>query len=193
MHAPLIMHEPKPVEDADSPLAFSMEGYLGQPPSPLITHYWSPRWNSVQALNKFQSDVGGPLRHEMPGVRLIESSDKRTVTYFADVPVPFQARDDGWLILPWYQIFGSEELSARASAMAERIPEPVLMLHPADAARLRVTSGERAEFALGDTSHRLPVKLDVAVPRGTAALAMVPGFIDAVLPTWSPIIRMVES
>jgi anaerobic selenocysteine-containing dehydrogenase len=77
--------------------------------------------------------------------------------------------------------------------MAERIPEPVLMLHPADAARLRVTSGERAEFALGDTSHRLPVKLDVAVPRGTAALAMVPGFIDAVLPTWSPIIRMVES
>jgi NADH-quinone oxidoreductase subunit G len=193
MHAPLIMHEPKPVEDADSPLAFSMEGSLGQPPSPLITHYWTSGWNSVQALNKFQSEVGGPLRHEMPGVRLIESSDKRTVTYFADVPVPFQARDDGWLILPWYQIFGSEELSARASAMAERIPEPVLMLHPADAARLRVTSGERAEFALGDTSHRLPVKLDVAVPRGTAALAMVPGFIDAVLPTWSPIIRMVES
>ncbi len=192
MHAPLIMHEPKPVEDADSPLAFSMEGYLGQPPSPLITHYWTPGWNSVQALNKFQSEVGGPLRQEMPGVRLIESSDKRTVTYFADAPVPFQARNDGWLILPWYQIFGSEELSARASAMAERIPEPVLMLHPDDAEGLRVKSGERTEFALGDTLHRLPVKLDVVVPRGTAALAMVPGFTDPVLPTWSPIMRVVE-
>jgi len=191
MHAPLIMHEPKPVEDADSPLAFSMEGYLGQPPSPLITHYWTPRWNSVQALNKFQSEVGGPLRYEMPGVRLIESSDKRTVAYFAGVPAPFQARDDGWLILPWYQIFGSEELSARASVMAERIQEPVLMLDPIDAARLRVTSGERVEFALGDRLHRVPVKLEAAVPRGTAALTIVPGFTDTVLPTWSPIIRVV--
>ena len=192
MHAPLIMHEPKPVEDADSPLAFSMEGYLGQPPSPLITHYWSPRWNSVQALNKFQSEVGGPLRHEMPGVRLIESSDKRTVTYFSEAPQLFQIRDDGWLILPWYQIFGSEELSARASVMAERIPEPVLMLHPDDAARLRVTSGERVEFALGDRLHRVPVKLEAAVPCGTAALTIVPGFTDTVLPTWSPIMRVVE-
>ncbi|MCS6303194.1 MAG: NADH-quinone oxidoreductase subunit NuoG [Nitrospira sp.] len=192
MHAPLIMHEPKPVEDADSPLAFSMEGYLGQPPSPLITHYWSPRWNSVQALNKFQSDVGGPLRHEMPGVRLIESSDKRTVTYFSEAPQLFQIRDDGWLILPWYQIFGSEELSARASVMAERIPEPALMLHPEDAATLRFKADEQAEFMLDNKSHRVPVKLNAAVPRGTAALTIVSGFTDAVLPTWSPLIRVPE-
>jgi len=192
MHAPLLMHEPKPVEDDDSPLAFSMEGYLGQPPSPLITHYWSPRWNSVQALNKFQSEVGGPLRQEMPGVRLIESSDKRTVTYFADAPQLFQIRGDSWLILPWYQIFGSEELSARASAMAERIPEPVLMLHPEDAATLRFKAGEQAEFMLDNKSHRVPVKLNAAVPRGTAALTIVSGFTDAVLPTWSPLIRVPE-
>lgn len=193
MHAPLIMHEPKPVEDGDSPLSFSMEGYLGQPPSPLITHYWTPGWNSVQALNKFQSEVGGPLRQEMPGVRLIETSDKRTATYFAEVPVPFQARADGWLILPWYQIFGSEELSVRASVLAERIPQPALVLHPDDASRLRVKSGERAEFVLGDQLHRVPVKLEAAVPRGTAALTIVPGFSDCILPAWSPIIRVVES
>ncbi|MDF0667204.1 MAG: NADH-quinone oxidoreductase subunit NuoG [Nitrospira sp.] len=193
MHAPLMMHEPKPVKDSDSPLAFSMEGYLGQPPSSLITHYWTPGWNSVQALNKFQSEVGGPLRQEMPGVQLIDSSGKTTVTYFTDVPMPFQSRDDGWLILPWYQIFGSEELSARASVMTERISQPVLMLHPDDAARLRVKSGEWAEFTIDDRLHRLPLKLGTAVPRGTAALAIVPGFTDTVLPTWSSIVRAVES
>ncbi len=193
MHAPLTMHEPKPVEDPDSPLAFTMEGYLGQPPSPLITHYWAPGWNSVQALNKFQSEVGGHLRQEIPGVRLIEPSGKSTVFYFAAAPEPFQARNQGWLILPWYQIFGSDELSARASAMAERIPEPALILHPDDAAKLRVTSGDRAEFMLGKTSHRVPVKLESAVPRGTAGLTIVPGFTDAVLPTWSPLIRVAES
>lgn len=192
MHAPLMMHEPKPVEDCDSPLAFSMEGYLGQPPSPLITHYWAPGWNSVQALNRFQSEVGGSLRQEMPGIRVIESSDKRTVTYFANAPVPFQARDDGWLLLPWYQIFGSDELSARASALVERIPEPTLMMHPDDAARLRCEAGDRVEFVIAEVSHRVPVKWDVGVPRGTAALTIVPGFTDAVLPIWSPISRVAE-
>ncbi|HWF59523.1 MAG TPA: NADH-quinone oxidoreductase subunit NuoG [Nitrospira sp.] len=192
MHAPLLMHEPKPVKDPDSPLAFSMEGYLGQPPSPLITHYWAPGWNSVQALNKFQSEVGGPLRQENPGVRLIESFGKRTVTYFTDAPKPFQALDHGWLILPWYQIFGTDELSARASAMAERIPGPTLMLHPEDAATLRFKAGERTELMLGNRSHRVPVKLDAAVPRGTAALTIVSDFTDAVLPAWSPLIRVAE-
>lgn len=192
MHAPLIMHEPKPVEDRDSPLAFSMEGYPGQPPSPLITHYWAPGWNSVQALNKFQSEVGGPLRQEIPGVRLIEPSTKRAVSYWADVPKPFQARNHDRLILPWYQIFGSEELSARTSAVAERIPGPALMLHPEDAAELQFKAGERAEFVLDDRLHCVPVKLNVAVPRGTAALTIVPGFTDAVLPAWSPVIRAAE-
>lgn len=192
MHAPLTMHEPKPVKDFDSPLAFSMEGYLGQPPSPLITHYWAPGWNSVQALNKFQSEVGGSLRQEMPGVRLIEPSDKSAVSYFVDVPQSFLAQDHGWLILPWYQIFGSEELSARATALVERIPGPTLMLHPDDAAKLRFKDGELAEFELGGTTHRIPVKMDVAVARGTAALRIVSGFTDAVLPAWSPMIRVAE-
>jgi NADH-quinone oxidoreductase subunit G len=192
MAAPLTMHEPKPADDPDSPLAFSMEGYLGQPPSPLITHYWASGWNSVQALNKFQSEVGGPLRQEMPGVRLIEPSGERAATYFAGAPKSFEARDHDWLILPWYQIFGSEELSARASGMDERIPKAALMLHPDDATRLRVTSGERVEFVLGDQWHRVPVKLDSAVPRGTAGLAIVPGFTDAVLPARSPVMRVAE-
>jgi NADH-quinone oxidoreductase subunit G len=169
-----------------------MEGYLGQPPSPLITHYWASGWNSVQALNKFQSEVGGHLRQEIPGVRLIEPSGKSTVSYFADAPEPFQARTHGWLILPWYQIFGSDELSARASAVAERIPEPALILHPDDAAKLRVKAGERAELVLGETSHRVPVKLESAVPRGTAGLTIVPGFTDVILPTWSPVVRVAE-
>ncbi|MDF0643824.1 MAG: NADH-quinone oxidoreductase subunit NuoG [Nitrospira sp.] len=192
MHAPLTMHEPKPADDPDSPLAFSMEGYLEQPPSPLINRYWAPGWNSVQALNKFQSEVGGSLRQEMPGLRLIEPSGAKVATYFGDAPKPFEARDHGWLILPRYQIFGSEELSARASAVEERIPEAALMLNPDDAARLQVKSGERVEFALGGQSYRVPVKLGSDVPRGTAGLAIVPGFTDAALPIWSPIMRVVE-
>src|SRR5262249_51446711 len=60
--AELDVHEPKPPEDPDSPLAHSMEGYPCQPPSPLIPFFWAPGWNSVQSANKYQQEVGGPLR-----------------------------------------------------------------------------------------------------------------------------------
>ncbi|HEX9385337.1 MAG TPA: NADH-quinone oxidoreductase subunit NuoG, partial [Anaerolineales bacterium] len=72
MQANVSVHEPKPPDDPDAPLAFSMEGYKGQPPPSLTPRYWSPGWNSEQALNKFQAEVGGPLIGGSPGRRLIE-------------------------------------------------------------------------------------------------------------------------
>ncbi|MEX5214155.1 MAG: NADH-quinone oxidoreductase subunit NuoG [Nitrospiraceae bacterium] len=190
MHAPLAMHEPKPADDPDSPLSFSMEGYLGQPPSPLIARYWAPGWNSVQALNKFQTEIGGSLRQEMPGIRLGEPSGKRMVAYFNDTSKLFEPRAHEWLILPWYQIFGSEELSARASAVEERTRKASLMLHPDDATRLQVKSDAQVEVVIGDRSHRVAVRLESAVPRGTAGLAMVSGLTDAVLPAWGSVRRV---
>ena len=72
MIADISVHEPKPPQDPDTPLAFTMEGCQDHPPAPLISRYWSPGWNSVQALNKFQQEVGGPLNGGDPGKRLIE-------------------------------------------------------------------------------------------------------------------------
>jgi NADH-quinone oxidoreductase subunit G len=40
------VHEPKPFEDENSPLAFTMEGGQQIPPEPLVSFYWSPKWNS---------------------------------------------------------------------------------------------------------------------------------------------------
>jgi len=56
------MHEPKPVQDPDSPYAHSMEGASAFVPASQAAVFWSPGWNSVQSLNKFQDEVGGPLK-----------------------------------------------------------------------------------------------------------------------------------
>ncbi len=72
MHANVSIHEPEQPHDPDTALAFSMEGYPGHPPPPLIPRFWAPGWNSIQALNKFQDEVGGPLSGGDPGERLIE-------------------------------------------------------------------------------------------------------------------------
>ncbi|MEK1904673.1 MAG: molybdopterin-dependent oxidoreductase, partial [Pseudomonas sp.] len=74
MRANISVHEPRQPQDQDSPFAFSMEGYSGsQEDRQQIPFAWSPGWNSPQAWNKFQDEVGGHLRAGDPGVRLIEA------------------------------------------------------------------------------------------------------------------------
>src|SRR3990172_12128741 len=76
------VHEPKQPADTYTPLAFSMEGYEGRPPSVLVARYWSPGWNSVQALNKFQQEVGGAPRGGVPGERVIGPAKTNTPPFF---------------------------------------------------------------------------------------------------------------
>jgi NADH-quinone oxidoreductase subunit G len=121
MLANISVHEPKPAEDADAPLSFSMEGYEGQPPSPLISRYWSPGWNSVQALNKYLEEIGGPLKGGDPGKRLLDNADQVSVTFFNKVPEQVTSRAKQDDDVPRYHIFGSEELSAYSPAIVTRM------------------------------------------------------------------------
>jgi NADH-quinone oxidoreductase subunit G len=188
MLANITVHEPKPPDDPDSSLAFSMEGYDGQPPSPLITRFWSPGWNSVQSLNKFQSEVGGPLRGGDPGRRLIEPSQVKKAAYFNEIPAPFRTREREWLVTPLYHIFGSEELSALSPGVAERSPQPYLALNPDDAVARRVSDGEEVELVMDGAVYRLPVRFHPALPRGVAGLpAGLRELPWAALPGWGRI------
>lgn len=191
MFANITVHEPKPPDDPDAPLSFSMEGYqmAGYQPEtlpPLIPRFWSPGWNSVQALNKFQAEVGGPLRGGDPGRRLIEPAQVDQVAYFRQVPAAFQRRYDEWLIVPIYHIFGSEELSILTPGIAERAPQPYLGLNPIDAQALHVKEGGEVELSINGTLRRLPVKFMPTLPQGVAGVpAGVPGLVGIVAPLWS--------
>jgi NADH-quinone oxidoreductase subunit G len=188
MRANVSVHEPAPPEDPDSPLSFSMEGFPGEPPPALITHYWTPGWNSVQSLNRFQEEVGGPLRGGDPGVRLLAGGRNEALAYFTAVPPAFGRREGEWLVLPLPQLFGSEELSALAPAVAARAPRAALALHPEDAAALGLGADGVAELSLGGAAVRLPVATDPTLPRGTAGVpAGMPGLIGVALPAWSGI------
>jgi NADH-quinone oxidoreductase subunit G len=185
--ADISVHEPKPPEDCDSPLAFSMEGYRGPLPSPLIPEFWAPGWNSIQALNKFQEEVGGPLRDERPGLRLIAPQNGAAPHYFADIPQRFERRTDHWLILPLYHIFGSEELSARSGPIMERMPNPYLALSADEAAVHQVAEGQEVGLMLGERLFRLPVVLHSSIPPGVAGLPVLPALAGIPLPAWGRI------
>jgi NADH-quinone oxidoreductase subunit G len=112
-NANITMHEPEPPADPGTPLAFSMEGTQNPPPPSLIPRFWYPGWNSVQSINKFQIEVGGPLHGGNPGKRLIEPSSK---TY-----TPYEIGQDEQPDMPQPRIFGSEVLSSLAPAIIERM------------------------------------------------------------------------
>ena len=82
MNANISVHEAQTNKDPDSPLVFSMEGFPDQPPSPLIPRFWAPGWNSEAAVNKYQEEVGGPLRGGNPGRPLIGPPEKPAATIF---------------------------------------------------------------------------------------------------------------
>jgi NADH-quinone oxidoreductase subunit G len=74
--------EPKPPEDQDSALNFSMEGYKGVPDTNLVPYYWSPGWNSTQAVNNYLQEPGGYPMDGNPGVLLINDDTKKRNEYF---------------------------------------------------------------------------------------------------------------
>ena len=168
------VHEPQPPEDPDSPLAFSMEGYQGEPPPPLIPRFWAPGWNSVQAVNKFQSEVGGPLRGGDPGRRLIEpGAASRTPATSRDVPPAFAPREGEWLVvpaLPHLRLGGAERAHARAWPSWRR--SRTWRVDPADAARLGLAEGEDGRAVPGrarPTRCRCAMRAGAAGRRGRPA------------------------
>lgn len=170
MDADVTVHEPKPSDDPDSALTFTMEGFQGQPPSSLIARFWVPGWNSVQAVNHYQAEVGGPLRGGDPGRRLIEPADGSGSPYFDRVPPPFESHASEWLAVPVHHIFGSEELSVLAPSIAQRLPHPYVALNPADLARAGIAEGDEVLVRIGDESHRLVVHVLPSLPTGIAGV-----------------------
>lgn len=173
------VNEPPPPDDPDSPLSFSMEGNPDQPPSSLIPFFWSPGWNSIQATNTYQSEIAGPLRGGDPGVRLIDPAGDGAVVA-GSIPPRFQARSGEWLIVPLFHIFGSEELSQRAPAVAQLSPEPYVALNSEDARSF----GSEVELL----ERTFPVKTLTSLPKGVAGLpAGLAGLEGLELPLWAEI------
>jgi NADH-quinone oxidoreductase subunit G len=170
MLANISVHEPKPPADPDSALAFSMEFDPETVPPSLRPFFWAPGWNSIQATNKFQSEVGGPLRGGDPGIRLIEPLSEPDLKYYSMVPTAFHPRPNEWLLFPIFHIFGSEELSSYAQGIAQLAPAPYVALNPIDASLSGVNAGERVKISLENSEFILEVVVRADLPRGVAGI-----------------------
>jgi NADH-quinone oxidoreductase subunit G len=181
IYANVTVHEPTPPNDPDSALTFSMEGASTQPPPALIPFFWSPGWNSMQSVNRFQDEIAGVLKGGVPGVRLLEPAG--TPDGAVAIPPAFVPGAGEWLLVPLYHIFGSDPLSMASPAVASLAPKPYVALNPEDAASLGVAEGQDVSVA----AYRLPVRIMDELPRGVAGLPAGLPPVTAPPPAWSAI------
>ena len=193
--ANVAVSEPKPPEDPDSGMSYTMEGTRTQPPSSMIPFFWSPGWNSAQAVNKYQEEVGAALRGGDPGVRLIKSASSKLPAgqelkpaYYKDVPEKFKKVESQFWFVPIHHIYGSEELSAKGASVAKRVPEPYVLLHKSDSNKLNLKEGDMIAFDISGLSYKLPIKWSTSLPEGVVGLPMGLSKIQYVdLPAWGTI------
>ena len=188
-HAQDTVFEPAPPEDGEAPLAFSMEGYEGQPPPQLVSRYWAPGWNSDQAVNRYVEVPGGRLHGGDVGVRLIEPHDVGSVSHFMEVPPAFGPEGKGMLVVAVHHIFGSEELSMRSSSVAGCAPAPYVGVSPEWASALEVKEGDFISLRAADVTRFLPARFIASLPSQVAALPVgLSGLEGLHPPFWAEIV-----
>jgi len=183
MHANKDVNEPKPPQDEESPFSFTMEGYHGKPPSSAIPFFWSPGWNSVQSINKYQIEVGGPLHGGDPGKRLFKGGKNGDFKYFENSPAGPERKKGQWLAVPGWHIFGSEELSVHTEGLAERMPQPYVKINSKDAEGLGLKAGGTVSLKSENAHLKVELSIDNALPDGLAVIpAGLPGMDFMALP-----------
>ncbi|UZE09914.1 NADH-quinone oxidoreductase subunit NuoG [Pseudomonas sp. B21-053] len=170
MRADISVHEPRTPQDNDTAFNFSMEGYSGSvEPRQQVPFAWSPGWNSPQAWNKFQDEVGGHIRAGDPGTRLIESTGD-ALNWFASVPRAFNPAPGTWQVVPFFHLLGSEENSSKAAPVQERIPAAYVALAKSEADRLGVNDGALLSVNVDGQTLRLPLRINEELGAGLVAL-----------------------
>jgi NADH-quinone oxidoreductase subunit G len=185
MLANVNVSEPKPPVDSDSSLSYTMEGFRGLPPSTMIPFFWSPGWNSVQSISKYQQEAGGSLRGGDPGLRLFEPKQGGPVIYFKSATDALTTRQGSLWMVALHHIFGSEELSAQAPAVAERMPKGYVLINVTNASELSLSENQLLSFDVDGQHYQLPVRISMEMPKGVAGLPLgLPGLPFVELPAW---------
>jgi NADH-quinone oxidoreductase subunit G len=177
--------EPSPPQDPDSALSFSMEGTPEQPPAALVPFFWSPGWNSIQATNTYQKEVGGPMGGGDAGTRLLEPAPPNGQSYFGHVPAAFEQRTGEFLLIPIHHIFGTDELSLSAPGIAALAAKPHVAINAGD-----FEEGTEVEVTCANETFRLPVRVRPDLPNGVVGLFAGPSLAAGIaLPAWGRIVR----
>ncbi|WP_346839177.1 NADH-quinone oxidoreductase subunit NuoG [Microbulbifer sp. SAOS-129_SWC] len=191
IHARPHVAEQPPPADPDAPMSFSMEGIHDPGATPLQAGIWAPGWNSNQAISKFQQGVGGPRKGADSGVSLRREPQSLPPWQLHEAPDTEAA--DELVLVPLYTLFGSDELSAHAEAIATVIDSPYAVFSNADAEARDIAAGDQVEITVAQTRFAVSACLSAQQPGGTLGVPFgLPGLesLAGLLPTAASLKRL---
>lgn len=159
LRADIDIHEPCQPKDINSMFSFSMEGY--NQPNASISHIpfaWFPGWNSPQAWNKFQIKIGKNLISGDSGIHIFKI-DKNKTSFYTKLISKNIIKEEYWHIIPYYHLFGNEELTQYSSVIQENIPLKYALISLSDAMKLGLKKDSIVEFNCLNENYRLAVHL----------------------------------
>ncbi len=160
------VHEPRAPQDQDTAFTYSMEGYAGTSAErQQISFAWAPGWNSPQAWNKFQSEVGGSLRAGDPGIRLLTNKNELLPWYTVQTD-----NQEGYCIVPLYHLFGSDEMTSKAEPIKERMVKPYIALNNEDATVLGLKQDDHINLTINNKEIAVSVCLNTGLAKGSIGL-----------------------
>ncbi len=165
MKANLNVHEPKQPVDDQSVMSFSMEGIPVTSDSPVLGSAWAPAWNSNQSISKFQEEINGELKQGHTGELLIERNETGA---YLELTSAEEAGGGNLQVAIAYQIFGSDELSAKSSTIQQRMTDAYVAISPADAESLGLKQGD--SVSLDGNGNVAVACIRSKIKAGTAAV-----------------------
>jgi NADH-quinone oxidoreductase subunit G len=123
-------------------------------------------------MYNYLDEPNGSMKGGDPGIRLIESGEEHNNSYFDINNQISEYQKDKLLVIPVYNIFGSDELSSAASAISQRISEPLLFMNQEDAEKLRIRNGDLIQIKIAETKIKIKVKTGNDLPQGIAGLSV---------------------
>ncbi|MDP6535597.1 MAG: NADH-quinone oxidoreductase subunit NuoG [Gammaproteobacteria bacterium] len=167
MRSQFNVHEPKQPVDNQSVMSFSMEGIPSMSNARVLGAAWAPGWNSNQAISKFQDEINGELKQAHTGSLLIERTESVS-SFYAPEAAGQESTKGALQVAPAYQIFGSDELSARSHAIQQRMTDAYVGISPEDADSLGLKQGD--SVSLDGNGSLATLCIRSRIKTGTAAV-----------------------
>ncbi|MBK4775472.1 NADH-quinone oxidoreductase subunit G [Candidatus Pantoea edessiphila] len=177
VRANINVHEPRQPQDINTMFAFSMEGNNeSKRPCSQIPFAWAPGWNSNQAWNKFQNQIGGHLYNGDPGTHIFHNNDdKKSLPWFKFKSTSLIDHDMMRLV-PIYHFLSSKEMFQYSLTLTQLTFKPVLVLNNKDAIRLGFKEDTIVEFNCINETWRFPIKLSSTIQAGLVGIPIgMPG------------------
>ncbi len=159
LQANIKVSENKAPVDDDSALGFTMEGAPIERPPALNALVWSPGWNSNEAINKFQDEIGGHLRGGDPGIHLVQEKNRELPNF-----APPKEKVSGLQAVSQARLFDSCELTVLSNALSQRAEMRVAMLNEKTAEQFSVSDGDRITISVEEAVVSLTAIIDTSIP-----------------------------